>query len=135
MIVVDTNIVAYLSIEGERTAQARVLWDSDPHWQMPIIWQHEYLNILSTYTRSDGIGLEDAKHLWKIVTQKFIDAHIEIDMSVALDLAVQHNISAYDAQFIALANELEVPLISEDKRLRDRCPERVINMAEYIDRS
>ena len=33
MVVVDTNVVAYLLIEGDRTAEAQALYARDPDWR------------------------------------------------------------------------------------------------------
>ena len=72
------------------------------------------------------------KTAWYRGVEYFQLSERQPDMLLALELAVRHDISAYDAQFIALAESLDVPLISEDHRLRERCPERVFSMSEYI---
>ena len=46
MIVVDTNIIAYLHISGEFTPVAIQALEKDPHWIVPPLWQSEYRNVL-----------------------------------------------------------------------------------------
>ncbi|MGZ5446412.1 MAG: hypothetical protein ACXWLY_31220 [Thermoanaerobaculia bacterium] len=52
MIVADTNLVAYLLIEGDKTAAARAVWKKDSRWMLPTLWRSEFLNVLTTAVRS-----------------------------------------------------------------------------------
>ena len=117
MIVVDVNVVAYFLIEGEHTGQARELWRCDPDWRLPLLWQHEYLNVLATFVRHGGADIADALMLWRRAVNLLADAEVEVDMEGALGLAARENISAYDAQYIVLAQQLCTVCVTEDKRL------------------
>lgn len=129
MIVVDTNIVAYFFIEGERTAAARALRQVEPGWRLPPLWRHEYLNVLATYTRSGGTDIDTACTLWHTAAALFADSEQDVDMTAALALATTHGISAYDAQFVSLAQVLNVRLVTEDCRLLKIFPERAIPLS------
>ena len=52
MIVVDTNIISYLYISGERSQQSEDLLSFDPNWVAPILWRSEFRNILAQYLRN-----------------------------------------------------------------------------------
>lgn len=56
MIVVDVNVIAYLLIEGEFTKQAQNTFAKDSHWVVPSLWRHEFVNIVSKYLQTGGIG-------------------------------------------------------------------------------
>ena len=130
MIVVDVNVVAYFLIEGEYTEQARKLWRRDPDWRLPLLWRHEYLNVLSTFVRHGGADIADALVLWRRALDLFTEAEAEIDMEEALKLATLENISAYDAQYITLARQLGTVCVTEDKRLLKAFPGTVWTMAQ-----
>lgn len=117
MIVVDVNIIAYFLIEGERTAKARQLWEVDPQWRVPPLWRHEYLNILATFARHKGADLEDVVMLWQRALDLFGKKEVAIDMADALRVAAETGVSAYDAQYIALAHHLGIFCVTEDQRL------------------
>ena len=51
MIVVDTNVVSYLYLNGERSHQAEKLLSLDPHWCAPVLWRSEFRNVLGLYLR------------------------------------------------------------------------------------
>jgi predicted nucleic acid-binding protein len=53
------------------------------------------------------------------------------EMEYALSLAIQHGISAYDAQYVALAASLDAQLVSEDKKLQRVLPGRVVSMTNF----
>lgn len=52
------------------------------------------------------------------------------DMEHALTLAITHAISAYDAQYVDLAEALGVLLVTEDKKLQRTLPHRVISLMQ-----
>ncbi|MGK7895136.1 MAG: VapC toxin family PIN domain ribonuclease, partial [Xenococcus sp. (in: cyanobacteria)] len=51
MIVADTNVIAYLFLQGERTEQAETLLLFDSEWIAPYLWRSEFRNILALYIR------------------------------------------------------------------------------------
>jgi hypothetical protein len=63
MIVIDTNVIAYLLIEGEHTAQAELVWTKDSVWVAPKRWRSEFRDIVALYVRQGYLSLEDAQQL------------------------------------------------------------------------
>jgi predicted nucleic acid-binding protein len=55
VILVDTNILAYLLIEGDRTPLAQALYERDPDWRSEAFILVEFSNILATYVRTQAI--------------------------------------------------------------------------------
>ncbi|MDZ7685695.1 MAG: type II toxin-antitoxin system VapC family toxin [Gammaproteobacteria bacterium] len=117
MIVVDTNVVAYFFIDGDRTEAARRLWEQEPAWALPPLWRHEFLNVLATYCRAGGMDAGDVLALWHQADAIMAPCEQAVDLAAALSLAIETGISAYDAQFVCLAHSLETRLITEDKQL------------------
>lgn len=122
MIVVDVNVVAYFLIEGEKTGSARDLLRRDPDWRLPALWRHEYLNVLATYAREGGATVAEARTLWRRAVELFGAREQGVDMESALVLATENRISAYDAQYIALARQLQTVCVTEDRRLLEMFP-------------
>ena len=60
MIVVDTNVICYLLMPGERTAAADRLYRADPEWIAPRLWLDELLNVLATSERQAFLYAEQA---------------------------------------------------------------------------
>jgi len=133
VIVVDTNVVAYALIEGTHTELARRVRDLDPDWRLPELWRHEYLNILATYAKQGGVTVKTSQRLWREALGLLAPATRPADMSLALELAVEHGVSAYDAQFMALAISLGVPCITEDRLLVKAFPGIAVSMRAFCD--
>ena len=134
MIVVDANIIAYLFIKGKRTEQARELYAQKPDWTAPPLWQHEFLNVLATMIKQSNRDVADALNLWQQAQTLMLNQERAIALSDALVLATTHGISAYDAQYVTLADGLNCVLVTEDKRLVQKFPGRAMTMQTYLDR-
>jgi predicted nucleic acid-binding protein len=132
MIVVDTNVVAYLLIQGEKTSLAQQVYARDREWIVPALWQHEFLNVLASFVRSGGGDSATAANAWQEAVGLLGARQWDIAFMDALTVAVEHDISAYDAQFVVLAQSAAAPLISEDGRLQKRFPQIVQSMQAFL---
>ncbi len=63
MIVVHTNVVAYLFIRGQHTAEAPAILARDPEWAAPVQWRSEFRNVLALYLRKAELSLRQAVSL------------------------------------------------------------------------
>jgi predicted nucleic acid-binding protein len=59
-------------------------------------------------------------------------AQCEVKMDAALAVAAQYAIIGYDAQYVALAQNLNAPLITEDRKLRNAVPGVAFSMQEFL---
>lgn len=133
MIVVDVNVVAYYFIEGDKTSLARRLMQRDADWRLPALWRHEYLNVLASYARRGGAALAEARLLWRRALGLLGRREEPTDSEQALALAINnHAVSAYDAQYVALARRLGCPLVTDDQRLLRTFPETARNLRAIL---
>lgn len=135
MIVVDTNVIAYLLIMGERTDLAQQVYKRDPEWVVPHLWRHEFLNVLASLVKFGGGELTDAYNLWHTGLNILAEKEQEVNMIEVLSLAVTHDLSGYDAQYIALAQSLECLFVTEDKKLHNTLPNQAISMQTFLQQS
>ncbi len=121
MVVVDSNVLAYLLIEGDRTAQAQALYARDPDWRSESFVLIEFSNILSTLVRNGRLESGAAKELLA-AAERTLSGTVNLPHSRALALAVELGVSAYDARFLAAARSLGAKLVTEDAKLRAAAP-------------
>lgn len=129
MIVVDSNVLAYLYLPGEYTAAAETLLEQDSDWAAPILWRSEFRNILAGYMRRKAITFEQAKSLQQEAESLLEGAEFEVESSAVLELVRDSDCSAYDCEFIALAMKLGTKLITMDKKLLRAFPKRAIALS------
>ena len=128
MIVVDSNVVAYLYLPGEHTAKAEALLEQDPDWAAPILWRSEFRNILAGYLRRKTLTLDQACSLQSEAEDLLAGSEFEVDSNAVLELVRDSDCSAYDCEFIALANKLQVKLVTMDVKLLKAFPKRTISL-------
>jgi predicted nucleic acid-binding protein len=114
MIVVDTNIISYFYLGGEFPDLAERAFQKDPHWMAPFLWRSELRSILILCVRKKIITYEDAAQILNV-----------------LHLASQSGCSVYDCEFVALAQDLQVPLVTMDKKVLKEFPETVTGLTEF----
>ena len=129
MIVVDSNIVAYLYLPGDRTASAEALLEQDPDWAAPVLWRSEFRNILAGYMRRKTITSDQACSLQSEAESLLAGAEFEVDSSAVLELVRDTDCSAYDCEFIALAIKLNTQFVTVDKKLLREFPTRAVALA------
>lgn len=129
MIVVDSNVLAYLYLPGEYTAAAEALLEQDSDWAAPILWRSEFRNILAGYLRRKAISFEQANSLQREAESLLEGAEFEVESFAVLELVRDSDCSGYDCEFIALAMKLDTKLITTDKKLLRAFPKRAIALS------
>ena len=124
MIVVDVNVLAYLLIPGKYTASVERILEADAHWAAPRLWRSELRNVLATYLRSNLLDLADAAVLFKRATDIIGAEEYEVETSDVLRLSKQSKCSAYDCEYVALAEFLDLKLVTADTKLARAFPQR-----------
>lgn len=123
MIVVDSNVLAYLYLPGEHTAAAERLFERDPDWAAPVLWRSEFRNILAGYLRRGSLTFDQALALQREAEELLVGAEFEVDSLGVLELVRDSDCSAYDCEFVALALQLETQLVTMDGKLLRAFPQ------------
>ena len=123
MIVVDTNVLAYLLLPGPKTSLAEALLLDQPRWAAPPLWRSEWRNVLSTYLRRDLLQLSEAVALMQRAEVLLAGQDEPVASEQVLQLAHSSRCSAYDCEFVATARQLGVPLVTEDRAVLAAFPD------------
>jgi predicted nucleic acid-binding protein len=133
MIVIDTNIIAYLYLPGEKTEQAEQALSKHPEWVAPVLWRSEFRNILSFYIQKEMLKLENAIRIINEAETYMHGGEYDISSTQVLSLASSTGCSAYDCEFVALALDLKTSLITEDKKVLRAFPATALSLDKFID--
>lgn len=129
MVLVDTNVLAYLMLEGDRTSAAQELFERDADWRSEAFIMVEFSNVLTTYVRTKVLSRDQGLKLLA-GAEKLVPVLTSVQNVRALEVATQFGISAYDARFVALAVQMKVKLVTEDAKLRAAVPSWTVSLAD-----
>jgi predicted nucleic acid-binding protein len=129
VIVVDSNVVAYLYLPGEYTADAESLLERYPGWAAPVLWRSELRNILAGYLRRGSLTFQQAHGIQCEAEDLLGGAEYELDSLSVLELVRDSECSAYDCEFVALAKKLGTRLVTMDGKLLRAFPEIAVALS------
>ena len=132
MIVVDTNIVAYLIIPGEHTETAAGVFARDPDWVVPPLWRSEFRNLLALYLRRSEMKLDDALVLMARSEVLLAAREGRVYSDQVLRLTAASGCTAYDCEFVALAQAAGVPLVTADRKVIAAFPTVAVSPAAFL---
>jgi predicted nucleic acid-binding protein len=132
MFIVDTNVVAYLLIHGDQTAAAQKLHGRDPDWRSEAFLLVEFTNVLASSIATRRMTLTIAQDSLTKAVALFDGKLARVAHASVLAIAARHRVSAYDARFLALADQLALRLVTEDSRLRAAAPALTQSLAEAL---
>jgi len=132
MIVVDTNIIVPLHMTSESTGQALEILKKDAFWCSPPLWRSEFLNVLAVCLHRKSINLDQARQIMESALVTMAGSEISVSPLRVLELAHASTCSAYDCEFVGLAKELAVKLVTLDKQILAQFPGTAISPVEFL---
>jgi predicted nucleic acid-binding protein len=123
MIVVDTNILAYLYLPTEFTPKVEVLLANDPEWIVPTLWRSEFRSVLALYLRKSLLTFDQALAIQSEAEALLQDNEYIVNSLDVLQLVQNSECSAYDCEFVALAKNMNVTLFTMDKKILKNFPD------------
>ncbi len=130
MIVVDANVIAYYFIKSEKTQLAQRVREKDPDWVIPAFWKYEFLNVLSKYSRFNGMTLDESKTLLAEAMDILAEKEAPTDPENVLELSIRNGISVYDSVYVSLAISLGAYLVTADREILRKFPEVAVSMED-----
>lgn len=122
MIVVDANVLVYLWLRESYADVAGALLSADPQWIAPLIWRSEFRNVIVGALRRKAISREGAMAAIDGAERQMDGNEQMVDSRAVLRLAMQSHCSAYDCEYVALAEATGVPLITNDTQILKEFP-------------
>lgn len=134
MIVADVNLVAYILLQGPDTALAREVYKADSAWAAPPLWRSEFRSVLAAHMRKRGLTLADAWEAHESAERLLGAREAAPEAERVLQLVASSPCSAYDCEYVALAERLRVPLVTGDKELLRAFPKLAVSPGVFVRR-
>ena len=126
MIVVDTNVIAYLFLRGDFAARAEAWLKDDRDWAAPLLWRSEFRNLLGGYLRRKQLTFEGVLEIQREAEGLLFGSEHVVDSQRVLELVRDSDCSAYDCEFVSLAMRLRVKLLTADGKVLRAFPEHTV---------
>lgn len=132
MIVADTNVISYLLLPTDYSEKASQLYRIDHDWVAPELWRSEFRNVLSLYLRQNILSLTEALALQDEAESLMGDREFSLPSAAVMNLVATSTCSAYDCEFVALARQLSIKLVTQDKKLLREFPETAMSIDAFL---
>lgn len=131
MVVVDTDVISYFWIRIRRTEAARRTRRRDADWRAPYLWRSEFRNVLRKYLNGDHLTLRQALAYAHHAERDLHGCEYHVAVSDVLKLAKATGHSAYDCEYVALAQALDVKLVTGDRALPELFPDTAVLLEDF----
>ena len=132
MIVVDSNVIAYCWLNTTLTPRAQAVRLKDDDWHVPLLWRSEMRSILAGYMRNGSLTAKQAGQVMERVEQELEGNEHLVESVDVLALVGNTTLSAYDSEFVALAQALGVQLVTEDRAVLRALPKQAVSMETFL---
>ena len=131
VIVADANLIAYALLACPERHLARRVRRRDPVWCAPVLWRSEFRNTLTGWIRARGLSVPAAVKLHRDAERLLEGGERLVEGAAVLRLAAESSASAYDCEYVVLARDLGVPLVTWDRRLLTAFPDVAVSAEDY----
>lgn len=132
MIVADTNVIASLWVPNNMEEKAYKVLEKDADWVAPLLWRSEFRNVLTIYLRADILDFATILQAAEEAEQLMESREFEVNASQILTFVSNSTCSSYDCEFVALADDLDIKLVTFDKKILKEFPNIAIHPAEFV---
>lgn len=132
MIVVDTNIICYYWLRSPLSSQAEALLQIEPEWTVPLLWRSEFRNALALGVRHQVITMKDAIDLIGRAESLLHGCEMQVSSRMVMDLVSQSTCTAYDCEFVAVARERGLRLVTMDKQVLREFAHIAVSLPEFL---
>jgi len=132
MIVVDANLIGFFFIAGENSPLATQVFVKDPDWYAPLLWQSEVRSIVAKYFRFKNMTLEKSQQIMNEAHDLMIEHERFVSSNVVLELMASSKCTSYDCEYVALAKEMNITLITFDKEVVRDFPQIAVFPQDFI---
>ena len=126
MIVVDTNVVAYLFLRGDFAVRAEVWLRRDRDWAAPRLWRSEFRNLLAGCLRRKQLTFEAVREIQREAEALLIGNEHEADSQRVLELVRDSDCSTCDCEFVSIAMRLGIKLLTADNKVLKAFPQHTL---------
>lgn len=132
MIVADTNLIVSFWVPNDMEELSYQCLKKDPEWIAPVLWASEFRNVLSLYYRKKILDLASIYDAIDEAEELMDKREFSVNSKQVLALMTASSCSAYDCEFVALASDFGIPLVTFDKKILSEFPAIAVHPHDFI---
>lgn len=132
MIVADTNVIAGLWLPNGMEEIADQVMEKDTEWIAPVLWKSEFRNVLALYFRKEIYDLPTILQIMEQAEALMTPNEFQVNSTQVLSFVKDSTCSAYDCEFIALADDAGVPLLTFDQKILTEFPTLAMHPGNFV---
>lgn len=134
MIVVDNSVLVYFWLPSQFAGLAEAAKAQDGIWAAPILWRAEFRNVLAGYLRRKTLTEAEANAAYLNVQKDLGANEYSVPTERVIKLVLASDCTAYDCEYVALAQDLGVSLVTTDKQVLRAFPKIAVSLADFVKR-
>jgi predicted nucleic acid-binding protein len=130
VIAVDSHLLWYTVHDSEFTDLAARVASVDARWVAPPLWRSELRNTVAGYIRRGQLGVDQAITAVERASA-LLSAEPIPETAAVLALVVTSRCTAYDLEYVAVAQSLGVQLVTNDRQILDSFPGIAVSLESF----
>ena len=131
MIVVDNSVLVRFWLPGDFAELAEAAKERDGAWAAPILWRAEFRNVLAGYLRRKLLTEAEANAAYLNVQKDLGSQEYTVPTERIMKLVLASDCTAYDCEYVALAQDLGVPLVTTDELILRAFPKNAVPLEKF----
>lgn len=134
MIVVDATVLLDFLLGDPTGGIAAEVLATDPRWAVPLLWRSEVANVLATRMRHGERTLEMALGCLAAGSRIVEGKEHPVSHDRVLRACAASGCTAYDCEYVVLAETLGVPLVTGDTQILAAYPGLALTPEAFVKR-
>ena len=97
-----------------------------------MLWRSEFRNVLALAMRQNALTIDAAREIARKAEAGFEGREFAVSSDAVLHLVARSSCTAYDCEFVALARNQEVRLVTVDRRILREFPEVAVSLDRFL---
>jgi predicted nucleic acid-binding protein len=131
VIVADNSLLVYFWLPSAFAGLAEAVKDRERIWASPILWRAEFRNVLAGYLRRKALTEVEANAAYLNVQKDLGANEYSVPTEQIIRLMLASDCTAYDCEYVALAQDLDVPLVTTDKQVLRAFPDIAVSLEKF----
>ncbi|MGH7975394.1 MAG: type II toxin-antitoxin system VapC family toxin [Limisphaerales bacterium] len=132
MIVADNSLLVYFWLPGVVAELAEAVKGRDSVWASPVLWRAEFRNVLAGYLRRKALTEAEANAAYLHAQTDLGANEYSVPTERIIKLVLASDCTAYDCEYVALALDLDVPLVTADKQILRAFPKIAVSLEKFV---